>query len=318
MLLIKKPEDRKKGCYTIPAAFFLMALTISCSVNKNEEAIRLGIMPDVDSLPFLVSEKEGLFNKHGVNVELVSFSSAQERDAAFQAGRIDGAISDLLAAVLLSAGAYDIKITSVTDGRYGIATAPGANIASIKELEGKKVGLSNNTIIQYSVDYITKKAGLEANLYIPIAIPKMPIRMEMLLSGQIDAAGLPEPFLSLAKARGANILATSREYDLDAAVVVFNKKYLDKNISKVKKLYAAYSEAAEKINFSSSSYRSFLVSNAAFPEDAARAFEFVKYRKPVLPSLEQVDAVIAWLGAKGLLDKAMPAGSLLDDRLTHK
>jgi len=290
----------------------LSSLALSCAPKPGP--LRLGIMPDADSLPFLVAEAEGLFAQKGVGVELVSFANAQERDAAFQAGRLDGAISDLLAAALLSAGGFEVRVTSVTDGRYGIVAAPGLPLGSARELAGRRVGLSTNTIIQYSVDAIAAAAGLTPEAYATVAIPKMPVRMEMLLSGQVDAAGLPEPFLTTAVARGATLVGTTEQYGVDAAVILFSKAFLDGRLDEVRRLYAAYAEAARRINADEAAYRAFLVERAAFPAEAREAYRFVRYREPTPPDPVQVGAAIAWLEARGLLAKAVDPAGLIDAR----
>lgn len=302
----------------IAALAIALALTVTtllaAAPAKPAEPLRLGIMPDADSLPFMVAESEGLFVKNGVAVELVSFANAQERDAAIQAGRLDGAISDLLAAAFLVAGGFDMRVTSATDGRYGIAAAPGSGITNAAGLAGKKIGLSSNTIIQYSVDAITNAAGLSASGYSAVAIPKMPVRMEMLLAGQVDAAGLPEPFLTTAIQRGATLVGTTEQFRIDAAVIVFSKAVLDSRLTEVKQLYTAYAMAAEKINAAPDSYRSFLVEKARFPAEVKDAYRFVKYRKPTLPEAAQVQAAISWLKARGLLSKDLVPADLLDGR----
>jgi len=298
----------------IVAVAVAAALSASCAQKKPSEPLRLGIMPDADSLPFLVAESEGLFGKNGVDVELVTFANAQERDAAIQAGRLDGAISDVLAAAFLVAGGFDMRVTSATDGRYGIAAAPGSGIADAKGLAGKRIGLSTNSIIQYSVDAIAGAAGLASDGFAAVAIPKMPVRMEMLLAGQVDAAGLPEPFLTTAVQRGASLVATTEQFHIDAAVMVFSKAVLDARLPEVKKLYKAYAAAASKINADPDSYRAFLVEKAKFPAEARDAYVFVTYRKPALPSPEQVAAAISWLEARGLLSKPLAPADLLDGR----
>ncbi len=296
------------------AAALLAVSASSCAAKRPAAPLRLGIMPDADSLPFLVAETEGLFGKRGVEVELVSFANAQERDAAVQAGRLDGAVSDVLAAAFLAAGGFDTRITSATDGRYGIAAAPGSGIASAAGLAGRRVGLSTNTIIQYSVDAVVGAAGLAPDAYTAVAIPKMPVRMEMLLAGQVDAAGLPEPFLTTAVERGAALVGTTEQFHIDAAVVVFSEAVLNARLKDVRRLYEAYADAAARINAAPESYRAFLVEKARFPEDAARAYRFVTYRKPTLPPLGQVEAAVSWLAERGLLSKPVDPSGLLDDR----
>ncbi|MDR0760461.1 MAG: ABC transporter substrate-binding protein, partial [Treponema sp.] len=111
--------------------FICCAVTSLCSLYARPQTeagtdapLRVGIMPDADSLPLMVARDEGLFVREGVDVELIVFSNPQERDAAIQTGRLDGAISDLLAAAFFAAGGFDTKVTSLTDGRYGIVASP--------------------------------------------------------------------------------------------------------------------------------------------------------------------------------------------------
>jgi len=290
----------------------------ACAGKAPETPLRVAILPDADSLPFLVAEAEGLFEKEGASVELVSFKNPQERDAAFQAGQVDGAISDVLAAAFAAAGGFPVRITSVTDGRYGIAAAPGSLRKSAKDMSGARIGLSTNTIIQYFVDTRLRAAGLDAQDYEPVAVPRMPVRLEMLLGGKVDAAGLPEPLLSVAAARGATVVETSEEAGTDAGVVLFAKAFLDGRISDVIRFYRAYDAARLRINGNPDAYRSFLVEKAAFPEEVRDAYDFVEYRAPVLPATEQVKSVLEWMRGRGLLSREVSVEELLDARVAAK
>jgi NitT/TauT family transport system substrate-binding protein len=262
----------------------------------------------------MVARDEGLFGKEGVAVELVPFINAQERDAAIQAGRLDGAIADILAAAFLVAGGFDMRVTSASDGRYGIAAAPGSGITEAAGLAGKRIGLSTNTIIQYAVDAIAGAAGLRQADYQSVAVPKMPVRMEMLMAGQIDAAGLPEPLLTAAVARGAVLVGTTEQFNIDAAVMLFSKAVLDTRLDEVKRLYKAYAAATDNIEAAPDSYRSFLVEKASFPEEVRNAYDFVHYRTPSLPAEGQIESALAWLNARGLLSRALTPADLLDGR----
>jgi NitT/TauT family transport system substrate-binding protein len=261
------------------------------------------------------AQDEGIFAREGVEVELVIFQSPQERDAAIQAGRLDGAISDLLAAAFLNAGGFDFKVTSITDGRYGIVGAPGSANRSLPSLRGKRIGLSTNTIIQYTVDALLESAGVPMTAYEAVSIPRMPLRMEMVLTGQIDAVGLPEPLLTAAVEQGGILIATTDTTGIDAGVLLFSKGVLDSRLAEVIRFYRAYYRAAQGINANPNAYRGYLVEKAAFPEAVRNAYRFVSYRKPVLPATAQIDRALAWLRSRGLLEAALGAADLVDRRI---
>ncbi len=298
---------------TLSALLLAALASLSGCAKEAQEPLRFGLLPDSDSLPFLVAKAEGLFEAQGLSVELVQFTSPVERDAAFQAGAVDGVISDLIAAALAAQGGFDVRVTSVTDGRYGIVSAPGSS-AELAALKGKAVGLSSNTIIQYLVDTAIARAGMAWGDIERMAVPKIPVRMELLVGGQVAAAGLPEPFLTVARQRGGALIASCEDYELDAAIVLFDKKALDAKAGAIIKLYKAYWQAAQNINGNPDAYRDFLVKEAKFPAEIRDAYVFVTYRKPALPALGNVEAALAWMRGNGLLTAAIEAKALLDDR----
>ena len=247
--------------------------------------LRIGIMPDVNSLPLMIARDEGLFAEQGVTVELVAFQNSQERDAAIKAGQLDGAVSDLLAAAFIAAGGFDMKVTSCTDGRFGGVGSARLNINTLADLRAKRVGLSTNTIIQYIVDTHLESAGVPLTEYEPVSVPRMPLRLEMIRTGQIEAAGLPEPLLTAAVEQGGVLLSTTdgaaaatvngtavqwtmvqgTTVPIDAGVLLFSKKTLDSRLPDVQRFYRAYTRAADRINANPDAYRDYLVEKAAFP-----------------------------------------------------
>ncbi|GHV90905.1 hypothetical protein AGMMS50268_14080 [Spirochaetia bacterium] len=281
----------------------------------NAVPLRVGIMPDADSLPFMVARDEGFFTAEGVNVELINFQNPQERDAAIQAGRLDASISDLLAAAFFTAGGFDLKVTSLTDGRYGIVGSSRLNIKSLADLRGKRVGLSTNTIIQYTVDAQLQSAGISMDEYEPVSVPRMPLRLEMIQNGQIEAVSLPEPLLTAAVEQGGVLLSTTDTTGIDAGILLFSKKTLDTRLDDVTKFYRAYYRAAQKINANPDAYRNYLVENAAFPAAVRNAYRFVTYRKPGLPDKAQIDQALAWLKTRQLLSVDLKAEDLVDSRI---
>ena len=84
----------------ISAAVLGMVVLTGCGVNdaapqeETAEPLRVGMLRVDDSFPFYVAEKEGLFEKHNVNVELKEFSNARDQSTALQGGELDVLMTD--------------------------------------------------------------------------------------------------------------------------------------------------------------------------------------------------------------------------------
>lgn len=303
-----------KKLFLLYCCFVMCVLSLQARAQNEAVPLRVGIMPDADSLPFMVARDHGFFDGENVKVELIVFSNPQERDAAIQAGRLDGTISDLLAAAFLNAGGYDFKVTSLTDGRYGIAASAKSGIRTLAGLKGKRIGLSTNTIIQYTVDAQLESAGISMTEYEAVAIPRMPLRLEMLQTGMIEAASLPEPLLTAAVAQGAILLSTTDTSGIDAGIMLFSKKSLDTRLDSIKAFYRAYYKAAMQINANPDAFRDYLVEQAAFPAAIKDAYRFVVYRKPTMPGENQIRRALNWLKTRNLLDADLSYADLTDAR----
>ena len=290
----------------------IQAAPPSAAVAKRE--LRVGVFLDSDSLPLLVADAEGRFAAEGVNVKLVTFQNPVERDAALQSGAVDGVVSDLLAAALANQSGFEVRVTSLTDGRYGIATAPGSGIANAKAVAGQSIGISTNSIIQYAAESLLAEAGVPSADIKEVAVPKMPVRLELLISGQLKAACLPEPLLTAAAGRGATIVAKSDDLGLKAGVLLFTKQVLDERLPDIRAFYRAYAAACTAINANNDKYRPFLVEKVAFPAAVRDAYRFVSYKKPRLPGTADVEKVLSWMKAKGILKADLSPASLLDGR----
>ncbi len=288
---------------------FLFPFSASSSPASS---LKVGVLPDADSLPLLVADAEGFFAAEGVAVILVPFKTALERDAALQSGAVDGVVSDLLAAAFATQGGFEVSATSLTDGRYGIVTAPGSGLAKASDLAGIEIGISANTIIQYAAESLLVKGGLSSSEIRSLAVPKIPVRMELLLAGSLKAACLPEPLLSAAQVRGATLVDASDDAGLSAGVLLFSKKVADTRVAELKAFYRAYYKAAKAINADEAKYRVFMVAKAGFPSEVQSSYRFVQYKKPRLPSTADVDSVLSWMREKGLLKKEI--ASFLDGR----
>ena len=185
-----------KRIYTLILAS--LALLSSCTGNKkaeeNVETLRIGVMPSVDHLPLAIAQEQHYFDSLGLNVELVRFTSPMERDAALQAGELDGTISDYTTVMTQNAKGLSVKLLSSTDGLFSFIVNPKSGINTLADLKGKKVALSSNTVIEFATDQVLAKAKLEPTDITKVEVQKIPLRLEMVAKGEVDAAILPQPF----------------------------------------------------------------------------------------------------------------------------
>jgi len=286
----------------------LSILFIATTVHA--EDLKIGLLQIEDSVPFYVAQEEGFFTQEGINVELIPFLSALERDSALTAGAIDGAISDPIGAILLDKGQGRIKITSLglgktpAEGVFAILSAPNSGIETIAGLKNTEIAVSNSTIIEYVTDRLLEAQGFSGDEVRKIEVKKMPIRMQMLLSGSVKAATLPEPLASIAAGKGAHILIrdTDTGQSLSQTVIIFRSETLIESKEAVASLFRAYGRAVDAINGTPDTYRSLVVEKGRIPPFMAKDYPIATYPAPEPFSRELYEPAASWLAGKGLVE----------------
>ena len=296
--------------------FGLAALSLQAGARRETASrpLQVGLVPAVDALPLMLANDRGYFAEEGVDVNLVLFPNPQEMDAAVQAGHLDGAILNLLGAIFLNAGGFDYKVTSITNGRFGIVASPQSGITSLAGLKGAQVGVFLNQMIHYIVDSLLESDGVSPSEYEAVAVPNILLRLEMVLGGLLDAACLPEPLLTAAVAQGAVLLATTDNTGLESGVLVFSGKVLNNRLNEVQAFYRAYYKAAMEINADPDHFRDYLVEQAGFPPSVRDTFQFVKFTEPILPDDNQINRSLNWLTTRGLLNIELSPSDVTDSR----
>jgi NitT/TauT family transport system substrate-binding protein len=291
------------------------------TVLSKSAVVKIGVLPIEDNLPFFVAEQNGLFQDAGLEVELIPFPSAVERDAALQAGQIDGAIADLVAVSLLSKGGTDIRVVCVgmgalpAEGRFAILSAPHSQIRQPEDLRDVPIGVSENSIIDYVTDVMLADAHIPAAQVQKIAIPKMPVRLQMLMADEIQAACLPDPLAYLAERQGAHTVLEDTYRHISQTVLFFRNAVLQDRAPELQALVRVYERAGQDINASPDQYRPLLISKTQVPEEIAATYPMPVYSLLRLPEEDEVTEVMQWMVDKKLLDQAYAYQDLIDASL---
>ncbi|MFH1137123.1 MAG: ABC transporter substrate-binding protein [Pseudomonadota bacterium] len=296
-----------------------MAWSMGIAAAGAETVIRLGILPVVDVLPLLAAEEEGLFAEQGIKLELVSFQSALERDAALQADRLDGYFGDLLNTLLLIGSGRKLGIvtqayhTNPRRRMFGLAVSEKSGITDLAGMKGKKTAISRATVIEYVLDSILAAEGFDADYVVKEEIKKIPIRLQMLLANQVDAALLPEPLLSLAELKGAKVVADDRLADMTLTVIALDRSLREKTPDVTARFAAAYKEAVRRINAAPDKYLGLLVAKTSFPKPLEKTYEMPIFPAWSQPSARDVDHVQDWLARNGIIKARLSLADVVMD-----
>lgn len=310
-------------CSLLIIALTMVFVLLGCQDGTpKEDALKVGILPNEEVLPLYVAEEEGLFEKYGINIEIVNFQSAAERDAALQAGAVDGVEGDLLAVALIRQGGTPVKAVTLVmgatpaEGRFAMLAAPGTNIG-VEELKGKKLAISKNTIIEYVADQMLLAKGIDPEEVQKVNIAKMPLRVENLLQGQVEAAVLPDPLASYAELKGARVLVddTKLSKNISQSVYFFSEDAIKTKREAINKFLQAYAEGAKTVTNNPERYRNLFNEKVQIPVELQETYPVPSFSPLQLPSREDTMRVISWLKRNKLLTESYTYEDLVTDEI---
>jgi len=155
-----------------------------------------------DVLPLIIAENNGYWRSRGLEVSYSEISGSPQGVQLMHSGQVDAAVISPVTLITGSEKGFNISGVAAMNGKSDPPQntyLAGANIQSIKDLKGKKIGISN-----YGGDFeITLAALLRANgldikkdvitLIVPINAVAMAI-----VNGQIDAGASIPTFTTIA------------------------------------------------------------------------------------------------------------------------
>ncbi|MBK1809894.1 ABC transporter substrate-binding protein [Clostridium sp. YIM B02505] len=312
----------KKILTIITASTLVLSLTACSPVKEkatttssaSKQTLNFGAVSSVDVIPIVIANEKGYFKNEGVEVNFQGFKNSKDRDAALQAGTLDGVICDEIAISLYQNADFDVKITGITDGDFMLIANQKSGIKSISDLKGKSVAISEKTSIEYTLDKILEKNSLDPKDAKKSMVPAIPTRLEMLRNNNVDAALLPEPFASLALSDGGILLGSASSLATYPSVTAFTQKAIDGKGAEIRAFYKAYNQAVDYINSTKiSEYEATIIKTVGYPEDMKGKIKLPKFRKNTLPKEAEVQSVIDWGTKNGLVKKTLIPKDLMND-----
>lgn len=274
-------------------------------------AIKFGTIPVIQALPLFVAAENGFFKEMGLNVELIMFNSAMEKDIALSSGQLAGYFGDIMTPLVLKANGIDVKIvaanfsTSREQRMFAILTSPVSKNISLAEAAREGIATSSNAIPEYLITRLLQSRKIKRDDIKLIDVKSIPIRLQMLLSCQVNAALLPEPLATLAERKGAKALIDDRAQGLSTTVLIFSNRYLNAHAQAIRSFHAALDKAVDYINKNPQKVRLTMNRECKIPESLQETFPIPKFPRLAIPSERQIMDVYTWLKEKQIIKNKM-------------
>jgi NitT/TauT family transport system substrate-binding protein len=223
--------------------------TEKVKMDTDSTALKLGVLPTMECLPFYYADSIGIFDSLGIDVKLVTFEAAMDADTAFVNGCIDGIVTDLVKECIWRGNGDTAHVAMVGDLRLWLVTAPKARLLKAESIKEKIIGITRHSSVDYFADKILESVKLQSTELNKPQINNLRLRGLMVDQDQYDGAILPEPYASEAVARGAKRLTGTEYLKLtNLLCVLFNDSVSQVRKDEIQKIRQAYDMAVLALN----------------------------------------------------------------------
>jgi NitT/TauT family transport system substrate-binding protein len=142
--------------------------------------------------------------------------------------------------------------------------------------------------------------------------------MQLLASGQLKAATLPEPLATLAEQQGAlRVVPDKANPDHSNSVISFAAQVLKDKPNTVRKFLAAYEKAVGDVNADPAKWQPLLNENQIIPP-ALTSYKLPPYPQASVPSEAQFADVVKWMKDTKMISADVPYANLVDESFLPK
>ena len=179
--------------------------------GSGPDKVDVGVIPIVDVAPIYLGKDKGFFEDEGIDLSMETGQGGAAIVPGVASGQFQFGFSNLTSLMVAAEQGLGIKVVAAgnsTTGEvgkdFGAVVVPGdSTIADAAALEGKTVAVNTlNNIGSTTINKAVRDAGADPTKvkYVELAFPDMP---GALAGGQVDAAWVVEPFLTITQGQGA-------------------------------------------------------------------------------------------------------------------
>ena len=238
-------------------------------VTTGEKLIAYGELDPQVSGQQIIAEEKGFFKEEGLDIENKLMTGPDENASLVAGGDAKICFGSMYNNISVAANGVKVKVVAPlvnAAGTQSVVARKGLEINSPKDLEGKKIGMTNGAGVLIAIRNMCKATGVDINKlqFVNLGVSD---QLASLDRGDIDAMAAWEPWVGKAIDHGGTLLFSGTKSNLPGAegdvhwidfymTLQVTQDFYDKNPETVEKLLRALHKATDYIN--------------EHPEDAAK------------------------------------------------
>jgi NitT/TauT family transport system substrate-binding protein len=281
--------------------------------------IRVGVIPIVDVAPIYLGVDQGFFEERGLNVELVQGSGGAAAVPGVVSGDYDFSFGNVTSILLASTEGLPLRIvangvatTGDVETDFSAVVVPGDSaIQSVADLEGKRVAVNNLK----NIGEVTIRKGIEdaggdpTNVeFVELPFPEMPAAVQ---NGNVDAAWVVEPFVTVALGQGARAVFYPFAEPIEGLTVATYftlEQTIQEDPELVEDFQAAIKESLAYADSNPDEVRRIILEYTQVPAEAAEQIKLPSFPEEV--NWDSVEIVAELMAEYGITEEVADVESL--------
>src|SRR5262252_6047752 len=235
--------------------FLAAILSISLSSTTSAQLSKLNVgysAVSEEQLPAWIAKESGIFEKNGLDVQLIYFTGGTTTVQALVSGEVP--ISQVAGPAVVNSALAGSDIVIIAGGAtsldYWLMSKP--EIKRPEQLKGGSIAISAfGTASDFVARYALEKIGLTPGKDVALVqLGGVPDRLGAVLAGRIEAAVLVPPSMFIAQKKGLNILADVAKLGLPFQYtgVATSRRFTKEHPDTVRRYVRSQLEAVQRIH----------------------------------------------------------------------
>lgn len=310
-------------------ALALLTTATACGGSSDEPAtdtegglaqVAVGIIPIIDVAPIYLGQEQGFFEERGIELELVPGSGGAAAVPGVVAGDFDFAFGNVTSLLLAQTQGLPLKVVSNGTASTGdpatdfsaVVVAADSPVQTAADLAGRTVAVNNlKNIGEVTIRKAVEDAGGDSSTieFVELAFPDMPAAVA---NGNVDAAWVVEPFVTVATGQGAR--AVVRNFaepveDLTVATYFTTEQMLAENPELVDDFQAAMTESLQYAQDNPDELRRIITTYTSISPEAAEQIALPSFPEEI--NVESMETVAELMAEYGITEETADVDALL-------